>query len=102
MSLSSCFAISFLELQARLPGRVRQRLHAAVILIPAAIEHYFFHSLADGALRNHLAHYLGSGDVAAALDGALHFFVERAGGDDRLAGQIVDHLGANMTAGAMD
>src|SRR5260221_6651310 len=53
------------ELQSRFARGIGQRFHAAVILIPAAIEHHLLDSLFLGSLGHQLADRLGSGDIAA-------------------------------------
>src|SRR5208282_1690312 len=92
----------FSELQARLPGRFGERLHAAVILIAAAVEHHVFDALGARALRDELAHDFGSGDIAAALDLAAHVLIERTRGNKGQSLFVVDHLRAHVLARAVD
>jgi hypothetical protein len=81
VSLSSCFDI-ILELQARLPGRFGERLHAAVILIAAAIKTTLSTPLALRALRDTLPTTLAAAMLPPPLM-RLHFAVERTRGNDR-------------------
>src|SRR5579871_6541228 len=46
------------KFQSRFAGRIRQRLHTAVIQIAAAIEHHRFDAFVFGALRHQLADFL--------------------------------------------
>src|ERR1017187_5522867 len=54
-----------LEFQPSLAGRVRQRLHAAVVEISAAIEDHLLDALLLGAFGDQLADFLGGSDVPA-------------------------------------
>src|SRR5262249_42368802 len=65
LSRRICFDMG-LELYPRFPRRIRERLDAAVVLVPAAVEHDFADSGGLGALGNRLADDLGRCDVAAA------------------------------------
>jgi len=49
-----------LEFEAALAGGVRERLHAPMIDVAAAVEDHLLHALGDGALGDGLAHGLGS------------------------------------------
>src|SRR5688500_9238051 len=86
------FMVATSELQTGFARRVSDRLDAAVIEEPVAIEHDALDALLDQALRDGLADRLGAGDVAALgrlLERALH---GRLGGRrrrDRLAVGIV-------------
>src|ERR1700756_471643 len=91
LSRKICFDIG-LELYPRFPRRIGERLDAAVVLVPAAVEHYFGDSGGFGTLGNDFTDDLGRGDVAAALQILFRFFVDRAGGDQSLAGAVVDDL----------
>src|SRR5271167_3790593 len=77
VSRNVCFDIP-LEFQPRFPRGLGQRLHAAVIAITAAVEHNFLDPFGAGARRHGLAHDLGRGHVAAALDLLAHLLVHRA------------------------
>src|ERR1700730_11276555 len=90
-----------LELYPRFPRRIRERLDAAVVLIPAAVEHYLADSSGFGALGNRFADDLGRGDVAAALEVLFRFFVDRAGGNQSLAGAVVNDLRVDMAQRAI-
>src|ERR1700734_3673188 len=91
LSRKICFDIG-LELYPRFPRRVGERLDAAVILVPAAVEHYFCHSGSFGAIGNGLADHFGCRDIAATLEILFCFAIDGAGGDKRLAGAVVDDL----------
>src|ERR1700726_2099864 len=100
LSLKICFDIG-LELYPRFPRRIRERLDAAVVLVPAAVEHYFADSSGLGALGNGFADDLGRGDVAAALEILFRFFVNRTGGNQCLAGAVVNDLRVDMAQRAI-
>src|SRR6266851_1628658 len=95
LSRKICFDIG-LELQPRFPRRIRERLDAAVILVPAAVEHHFADSGGLGALGDGFADHLGCRDVAATLEILFGFFVDRTGGDQSLARAVVDDLRVNV------
>src|SRR5712692_6663215 len=96
LSRKICFDIG-LELQPRFPRRIRERLDAAVILVSAAVEHYFSYSSRFGALGNNLADHFRCRNVASTLQILLGFTVHRAGGDQRLARTVVNHLRVNVS-----
>src|SRR6202047_3543159 len=79
LSRKICFDIG-LKLQPRFPRRIRERLDAAVVLVPTAVEHYFADSGGLGALRDRFADDLGRRDVPAALEILFRFFVDRTRG----------------------
>src|ERR1700683_4299534 len=65
------FAITMkLELQSRGAGCVSQRLHAAMIMISAAIEHHLFDAFFLGALGHQGTDRLGCRDIPAIGFGA--------------------------------
>src|SRR5579859_2714344 len=100
LSLRICFDIG-LELQPRFPRRVSERLHAAVILVSAAIEYDFFNASSFGAFGNGLADDFGCRNVAAALQRFLGLAVIGAGGDDGLSGAVVNDLGVDVVERAI-
>src|SRR6202035_2422947 len=95
LSRRICFDIG-LELYPRFPRRIRERLHPAVVLVPAAVEHDFADPSGFGALRDRFADHFGRRDVAAALQILFRFFVDRTGGHQRLPSAVVDHLRVNV------
>src|SRR5258706_9317166 len=95
LSRRICFDIG-LDLYPLFPRRIRERLDAAVVLVPAAVEHYFADSSGLGALGDGFADDLGRRDIAAALEILFRFFVDRAGGNQRLARAVVDNLSVDM------
>src|ERR1700680_811571 len=101
LSRKICFDIG-LKLQPRFPRRIRERLDAAVVLVPAAVEHYFADSGGFGALCDRFADDLGRRDVPAAIEILLRFFVDRTGGDQGLAGAVVDNLRVDVTQRAVN
>src|ERR1700678_3882872 len=101
VSLSSCFDIGSLELQARLPGRFGERLDAPVILITTAIVNDLLDAFRFREFGDDFSDDFRRRNVAAPLDVLLHVGVERAGRDDRLVLLIVDHLHADVFRGAM-
>src|SRR5882724_11265100 len=100
LSLRICFDIG-LELYPRFPRRICERLHAAVILVSAAIKHDLFDSGSFGAFGNCFADHFGCRDVSTALERFLGLAVIGAGGDERLAGTIVNDLGVDVADGAV-
>src|SRR4030081_1199189 len=63
LSRKICFDIG-LELYPRFPRRIRERLDAAVILVSAAVEHYFLYTSSLGAVGNDVADHLFRRGVA--------------------------------------
>src|SRR5277367_787377 len=86
------FCMPILEFQSRFAGRFGQRLDAAVILIPAAVEHHGLDALVLGALGDELADFLGPGHIAAVLAVLLG----RPGRYHRVTLGVVDHLRVDM------
>src|SRR5258708_25369076 len=84
------------------PPRMGGRFDAPVIFVPAAVEHYFADSSGLGTLGDGFADDLGRGDVAAALEILFGFFVDRAGGDQGLAGAVVDDLRVDVAQRAVN
>src|ERR1700720_3844016 len=101
LSRRICFDIG-LELYPRFPRRTRERLDAAVVLVPAAVEHYFADSSGFGALGDSFADDLGRGDVAATFEILFRFFVDRTGGSQRFARTVVNDLRVDMSERAID
>src|SRR5690348_9625474 len=90
------------ERQAALSGGSGQRSDAAVILVTAAVEHAGLDAGRDRALGNQLAD-LGRGVlVGAGLELGLQALVERRGGGQGQALQVVDDLGVDVLARAED
>src|SRR4051794_1842114 len=89
---SSCQFKSNLEAEPALARSIGQRLDAAVIEIAATIEHDFLDALLHRTLRQQLADRLRRIDVGTGVTGVAHFLLERRGGRERLALQIVDDL----------
>src|SRR6267142_1309738 len=73
-----------------------QRLDASVKEIAAAVEDDFLDALGRRALRQQLAHRLGGVDVGAGLLALTHGLLERGGRRQRLAFDVVDHLGVDV------
>src|SRR5258707_15416316 len=84
LSRKICFDIG-LELYPLFPRRIRERLDAAVILVSAAVEHYFTYSGSFGAFGNGLADHFCRRDVASTLQTLFRFAVNRTGASQRLA-----------------
>src|SRR5450755_2228994 len=89
---SQCQFKSDLEAEPALARSICQRLDAAVIEIATAIEHHFLDAILYGALCQQLADRLRRIDVGAGVAAVAHFLLERRGGGERLALQIVDDL----------
>src|SRR5580704_8646246 len=96
LSRNSCFDIG-LKLQPRFPRRVSERLHTAVVLVTAAVKHYFLHSSGFSALGHCFADHFCRRDVAATLEILFRFSVDGTRRHQRLAAAIVNHLGVNMS-----
>src|ERR1700733_1718434 len=86
------FCMPILEFQPRFASRFGQRLHAAVILIPAPIEHHRFNAFVLGAFGHQLADFLRPDHVAAVLAVLLG----RPGRHHRVTLGVVDHLRVNV------
>src|SRR5262249_7784516 len=80
----------------RFPRRIRERLHAAVVLVSAAIEYDFFNASSFGAFGDCLADDFSCRNVAAALERFLRLAVIGTGGGNGLAGAIVNDLGVDV------
>src|SRR5918992_487653 len=87
---------SSLEVQSALAGALRERLHAAVVLVAAAIEHDAFDAGGLGALGEQLA------GAAGLLDRLERMQLALGPGDrrERAAGIVVDQLGEDAAVGA--
>src|SRR6185312_8457628 len=83
--------------QSGLTRRVGQRLHAAMILISAAIEHDAGNAFVFRALRYSLADPLGAFDVSAFT---AQIFFCRCRGSQGMSLLVVDHLRINMIEAA--
>src|SRR3954454_18175823 len=88
------------ERQSALAGGGGQRSDAAVILVTAAIEHDGLDAGGDRPLGDQLADLGPSVLVRAALELGLEAFVERRGGRQGQALQVVDDLGVDVLARA--
>src|SRR5580700_8763883 len=94
--------LTALKLQSRFARGIRQRLHAPVIQIPAAVEHNFGDTLGLGPLGDGFADGFGGGDVAARPLFPLGLFaLGGAGRNQRGAVQIVYHLHINVVQRAI-
>src|SRR5262245_8167103 len=80
------------EREAAGPCRIGQRLHPAVVLIAAAVEHHGPDALGLRALRDELAHQLRGSDVAAGLHLGAELRRAAVDGDEGLAVHVVDDL----------
>src|SRR5207302_1818007 len=78
-----------------------ERLDAAVVLVPAAVEHHFHHSSGLGAFGNLLADHFGCRDVAAALQILLGTLVRGTRGHQGFARAVVNDLRVNMVERAI-
>src|SRR5712691_495569 len=87
-SIRFVMGMIFLKLQSCFARRVGQRLHAAVIQIPAAVEHHGVDALVLGALGNQLPDGLGAGEIAS-IGGVL---LVRGGRNHGMAPGVVDQL----------
>src|SRR5215468_1826672 len=90
------------ERQAALAGGSGQRSNAAVILIAAAVEHDVLDAGGDRTLGDQLADGRGRILVRAGLELGLEALVERRGGRQGQALQVVDDLGIDVLARAED
>src|SRR5689334_5973561 len=88
------------ERQAALAGGSGQRRDAAVIDVAATVEHHLLDAGRDRALGDQLADLGGGVLVGAGLELALQPLVERGGGGERGALQVVDDLGVDVLARA--
>src|SRR4051812_620961 len=91
-----------LELQSTLARRIGQRLDAAMIGASATIKDDLAKAGGFGLVGDRLPDLLGGGDIAAVLQVAAHVILRARGGDQRLAVMIVDDLGVNMLAAAIN
>src|SRR6185437_8207710 len=73
-----------------------------MILVAAAVEDHFLDSGSAGALGDDFSDEFGRGDVASALDLALHVRVQRAGSRERVSFVVVNHLHANVLERTID
>src|SRR5262249_2724670 len=95
-------ASALLELQPGFPGRLRERLDPAVVLVPASVEHDGLDPLLPEALRDRRADRLRGGHVPALSGLLAHVLVERRGLGDRRACRVVDRLGVDVLVAAED
>src|SRR5271155_2037991 len=100
LSRKICFDIG-LELYPRFPRRIGERLDAAVILVPAAVEHYFADSGSLGSLGNGFADHFGCRDIAATFETFFRFAVDRAGRDEGFPREVVDDLRVDVAQRAV-
>src|ERR1700675_2894021 len=89
-----------LELQSRLARRIRQRLHAAVINVAAAIEHDLGHALFLGQLGDLFSYRFRRSHVAPGHAIALAV-VRCRGRNQRLTLEVVNQLHVNMVQRAV-
>src|SRR5204862_4986586 len=75
----------------------REPLDAAVILVSAEVEHDLFDAGSLGAIGYDFADHFCRRDVTPALQILFRFAVHRTGGNQRLAGTVIDHLRINVS-----
>src|SRR5438067_6960793 len=85
-----------LEFQSAFTRGVGQRLDAPVIEIASAVEDHVLDALCGRPLRQELADRLGRRDVGAVLEATAHILFERRRRSERLAFEVVDHLGIDV------
>src|SRR3569833_3209563 len=95
------FSFARSELEAAFASGIGERLAAAVIEVAAAIEDHFLDLGRLAALGDQLADRSGAFDRAAVL-GCPQILVEGRGGGERTARRVVDDLGIDVLAGAVD
>src|ERR1700681_229177 len=95
LSRNSCFDIG-LKLYPRFPRRVSERLHTAVILVTAAVKHYFLHPSGFSALGHRFADHFCRRDVAATLEILFRFPIHGTRRYQCLAAAVINDLRVNM------
>src|ERR1700754_798989 len=90
------FEGSGLEVQDALAGALGERLHAAVVLVAAAVEH---RGVDAGRLRALGEHFAGSARLVHRLERA-QVGLRPADGRERTARVVVDELGEDPAGGA--
>src|SRR6266508_891363 len=91
-----------LELQARLAGRVAERLHPAVIAVATAVEHDVADPGGLRALRDELADLLRALGLLLISRRRSLFDVEVGRGGERAAGAVIDDLRVDVRQRAED
>src|SRR5215468_403877 len=91
-----------LELEAGLAGRLGQRLHAAVVEEPVAVEDDLFDLPRARDLRDRPSHALRRLDVAARREPVAHARRARRDARERAPGLAVDELSVDVLAAAVD
>src|SRR5690606_32946025 len=94
--------VDHLEPQSCFACGVGECADAAVVLVPAAVEHDEFHALFLRALGNGLAHQRGAFELALALGLGGDAGFDIGGGDEGRASGIVDDLGVDVLCAAED
>src|ERR1700730_7924204 len=100
LSRNSCFDIG-LKLYPRSPRRVSERLHTAVILVTAAVKHYFLHPGGLSAFGHRFADHFCRRDVASTLEILFRFSVHGTRRHQRLPAAVVKALRVNMAQGTL-
>src|SRR5215469_11902867 len=100
VSLRMCLDIN-LKFQPRFPGRRGQGFHAAVVHVPAAVEHDFLDPQGTDALSNLLPNVLRRRHVVASLELLARFFVHGARGSKRAARRVFDDLRVDVPVRAV-
>jgi hypothetical protein len=90
-----------IKLQSRFARRVGQRFHPAMIKKSVAVEDDLADSLAETALGDSLADYLGRLHVALALEPFAQLRGERRSGRERLPRIVGHYLRVNMVERAV-
>ena len=90
-----------LKLQAGLAGGIGEGFDFAMVAETAAIEHHLGNIRGLGALGHELTDFFRALDVRTQL-GFEQTLLGGEGADERLARDIVDHLGANVAAREID
>src|SRR5579871_4001469 len=85
-----------LEAQSALARGIRERLDAAVIEVTATIEDHLSHSIFHGALGEQFSDRLRRIDIGSRLAALAHRLLERRGGSQSLALQVIDDLGIDV------
>src|SRR3989344_5344911 len=90
------------ELQAALSGSIGQRLHATMILVTGAVKRDRGDAGAPGLLGDPPADQPGRLDIAAVLDLAAHFLLERGRRGQHARTVLVDDLRIDMVRRAVN
>ena len=91
-----------LEFKSAFACRVRQRFHFALVLKPAAIEHYFVDLFSQCALGDDLADNFSACAIGCGFILSKHVLLGGRRRNQRFARIIIDHLGINVLARKVD